>query len=124
MVPDNFRSAVSKASRYEPDINPTYAEFAEHYGTVIFPARPYRPKDKSKAENGVKLTKRWILFRLRNQKFYSLAELNAAILVLLTEFNQRMMKKFQRSRKDLFDFSSTVVCRVVFVSYCNNSIVL
>ena len=79
MVPDNLRSAVSKASRYEPDINPTYAEFAEHYGTVIFPARPYRPKDKSKAENGVKLAKRWILFRLRNQKFYSLAELNAAI---------------------------------------------
>jgi transposase len=51
MVPDNLKSAVSKASRYEPDINPTYAEFAEYYGTVIFPARPYRPKDKSKAEN-------------------------------------------------------------------------
>jgi transposase len=103
MVPDNLRSAVSKASRYEPDINPTYAEFAEHYGTVIFPARPYRPKDKSKAENGVKLAKRWILFRLRNQKFYSLAELNAAILVLLTEFNKRIMKKFQKSRRELFE---------------------
>jgi transposase len=103
MVPDNLRSAVSKASRYEPDINPTYAEFAEHYGTIIFPARPYKPKDKAKAENGVKLAKRWILFRLRNQKFYSLAEMNAAILILLTEFNKRIMKKFQKSRQELFE---------------------
>lgn len=103
MVPDNLKSAVSKASRYEPDINPTYAEFAEHYQTVIFPARPYRPKDKSKAENGVKLAKRWILFRLRNEKFYSLDELNRAIGILLTEFNRRIMKKFQKSRKELFE---------------------
>lgn len=103
MVPDNLKSAVSKASRYEPDINPTYAEFAEHYGTVIFPARPYRPKDKSKAENGVKLAKRWILFRLRNEKFYSLADLNIAIGILLKEFNKRIMKKFQKSRKELFE---------------------
>ena len=103
MVPDNLKSAVSKASRYEPDINPTYAEFAEHYGTVIFPARPYRPKDKSKAENGVKLAKRWILFRLRNKEFYSLNELNAAILILLAEFNKRIMKKFQKSRQELFE---------------------
>jgi transposase len=103
MVPDNLKSAVSKASRYEPDINPTYAEFAEHYGTVIFPARPYRPKDKSKAENGVKLAKRWILFRLRNEKFYSLADLNIAIGILLKEFNKRIMKKFRKSRKELFE---------------------
>ncbi|OPY89339.1 MAG: Integrase core domain protein [Smithella sp. PtaU1.Bin162] len=103
MVPDNLKSAVSKASRYEPDINPTYAEFAGHYGTVIFPARPYRPKDKSKAENGVKLAKRWILFRLRNVKFYSLAELNIAIGILLKEFNKRIMKKFQKSRRELFE---------------------
>lgn len=103
MVPDNLKSAVSKASRYEPDINPTYAEFAEHYGTVIFPARPYHPKDKSKAENGVKLAKRWILFRLRNEKFYSLNDLNMAIGILLKEFNKRIMKKFQKSRKELFE---------------------
>ena len=103
MVPDNLKAAVSKASRYEPDINPTYAEFAEHYGTVIFPARPYRPKDKPKAENGVKLAKCWILFRLRNQKFYSLAELNQAVKVLLTSFNNRLMKKFKKSRRELFE---------------------
>lgn len=103
MVPDNLKSAVSKASRYEPDINPTYAEFAEHYGTVIFPARPYRPKDKSRAENGVKLAKRWILFRLRNQAFYTLIELNQAIRVLLDDFNRRIMKKMKKSRRDLFE---------------------
>jgi len=103
MVPDNLKSAVSRACRYEPDINPTYAEFAEHYGTVIFPARPYRPKDKSKAENGVKLARRWILFRLRNRMFYSLSELNQAIDALLEEFNDRIMKKFKKSRSDLFE---------------------
>lgn len=103
MVPDNLKSAVSKASRYEPDINPTYAEFAEHYGTVIFPARPYRPKDKSRAENGVKLAKRWILFRLRNQTFYALRELNQANRLLLADFNSRLMKKMKKSRRELFE---------------------
>jgi len=103
MVPDNLKAAVSKASKYEPDINPTYAEFAEHYGTVIFPARPYKPKDKPRAENGVKLAKRWILFRLRHQKFYSLAELNQAIEILLEAFNQRIMKRFKKSRQELFE---------------------
>lgn len=103
MVPDNLKSAVSKASRYEPDINPTYAEFAGHYGTVIFPARPYRPKDKSRAENGVKLARRWILFRLRNRVFYSLSELNHAVRVLLDDFNRRVMKKMKKSRRDLFE---------------------
>jgi len=103
MVPDNLRSAVSKASRYEPEINPTYAEFAEHYGTVIFPARPYKPKDKPRAENGVKLAKRWILFRLRNQKFYSMEELNQAVAILLEEFNRKIMKKFKKSRDQLFE---------------------
>lgn len=103
MVPDNLKSAVSKASKYEPDINPTYTEFARHYGTVIFPARPYRPKDKSPAENGVKLAKRWILFRLRDQKFYSLSELNYAIKELLEKFNNKNMKKLNKSRKVLFE---------------------
>ena len=103
MVPDNLKSAVSKASKYEPDINPTYAEFAEHYGTVIFPARPYQPKDKPRAENGVKLAKRWILFRLRNRSFYSLEELNQAIELLLESFNRRVMKRFKKSRQELFE---------------------
>lgn len=103
IVPDNLKAAVNKACKYEPELNPTYAEFAEHYGTVIYPARPYKPKDKSRAETGVKLAKRWILFRLRHRVFYSLAELNEAIWELLEQFNQKPMKKFKKSRKELFE---------------------
>ncbi|MEK7376368.1 MAG: IS21 family transposase [Candidatus Margulisiibacteriota bacterium] len=103
IVPDNLKSAVTKACRYEPEINPTYAEFARHYGVAIFPARPYQPKDKSRAENGVKLAKRWLLARLRNRIFHSLDELNAAIFELLEIFNSKKMKKFNKSRKELFE---------------------
>jgi transposase len=103
IVPDNLKSAVNKACKYEPELNPTYAEFAQHYGTVIYPARPYKPKDKSKAENGIKLAKRWILFRLRNRVFYSLFELNQAIWELLKQFNNKRMKKFNKSRWELFE---------------------
>jgi len=92
IVPDNLKSGVAKACRYEPDINPTYAEFAEHYGLVIFPVRPYRPKDKAKAENTVRLAKRWILAKLRNRIFYSLSELNVAITELLEKLNKLMQR--------------------------------
>ena len=103
IVPDNLKSAVTKACRYEPDINPTYAEFAEHYAMAILPARPYRPKDKAKAENGVRLAKRWILARLRNKIFYSLAELNKEIRRLTDQLNERLMRAINKSRKDLFE---------------------
>ncbi|MCP4764605.1 MAG: IS21 family transposase [archaeon] len=103
IVPDNLKSGVNKACRYEPEINPTYTEFAEHYGVAVMPARPYKPKDKSKAENGVLLAKRWILARLRNKIFTSLAALNEEIAELLEIFNEKMMKKIKKSRKELFD---------------------
>lgn len=103
IVPDNLKAAVSKACRYEPDLNPTYAEFARHYGLVIFPARPHRPKDKPKAENAVLLAKRWILAKLRDRIFFSLAELNAAIFELLEIFNSRPMKRLKKSRRELFE---------------------
>lgn len=103
IVTDNTRSAVSRACKYDPDINPTYAEFAGHYGLVIFPARPYRPKDKPKAENAVKLVKRWIMAKLRNRIFYGIAEVNAAIYELLEIFNGKMMKRLKKSRKELFE---------------------
>ena len=61
VVPDCLKSAVSRACRYEPDINPTYADMASHYGVCVIPARPARPKDKAKVENGVLIAKRWIL---------------------------------------------------------------
>ena len=103
IVPDNLKSAVTKACKYEPTINPTYADFAKHYNTVIFPARTYRPKDKSLAENGVLLAKRWILAKLRNNIFYSLAEINDAIAELLEQFNDKKMKRLGKSRRELFE---------------------
>ena len=102
-VPDNLKSAVTKPCRYEPELNPVYAEFAEHYDASVLPARIKKPKDKSKAETGVKLIKRWILARLRNRVFYSLAELNRAIAIELERFNEKKMKRFNKSRKELFE---------------------
>ena len=103
IVPDNLKSAVTKACRYEPKINQTYAEFGEHHGTVIYPARPYRPKDKSKAENGVKLCKRWVLSRLRNEIFTSLADMNEAIAKLTERLNNKPLSKIKKSRNELFE---------------------
>jgi len=79
VVPDNLKSAVTHPCYYDPDINPTYAQFIEHYGTAVLPARPYRPKDKAKVESGVQVVQRWILARLRHQTFVGLNQLNAAI---------------------------------------------
>ena len=79
VVPDNLRSGVAKAHRYEPEINPTYADLARHYGVAVLPARARRPRDKAKAEAGVQLVERWILAALRNRTFFSLAELNREI---------------------------------------------
>src|SRR3990172_1343118 len=79
VVPDCLKSAVVRACHYEPDLNPTYAEMACHYGLCVLPARPAHPKDKAKVETGVLIAKRWILAVLRHRAFYSLAELNGAI---------------------------------------------
>src|SRR6202040_1338196 len=75
---------------------------AGHYGTAILAARPRRPKDKAKVEVAVQIAQRWILARLRNQRFFSLAELNAAIGVLVVELNARQMRGFGSSRAELF----------------------
>jgi len=101
-VPDNLKAAIKKACRYEPDINPTFAHLAEHYGLCVLPARPRRPKDKAKVENGVLLAKRWIMARLRNRIFENLADLNEAITALALDFNNRPMKKLGTNRKALF----------------------
>lgn len=102
IVPDNLKSGVTKACRYEPEINNTYADFSEYYGTVILPARPYKPKDKAKAENAVLVTERWILAALRNQTFVGLAELNAAIRKLLDILNTKPFKKLPGCRRSAF----------------------
>src|SRR5713101_6007216 len=80
IVPDNPRTGVDRACRYEPDVNRTYHEMSQHYGTAVMPARPYKPRGKAKVENAVLLAERWILAVLRHQKFFSLAELNDAIV--------------------------------------------
>src|SRR5260221_4871886 len=78
LVPDNTKAAVIKACLYDPQINRTYADMAAHYGTAILPARPRRPRDKAKVEQAVLIVERWLLGRMRNRTFYSLAEVNAA----------------------------------------------
>jgi transposase len=103
LVPDNLLSAVTKACRYDPQPNATYQELARHYGCAILPARPYMPKDKSKAEVGVQVVERWILARLRHHTFFSLSELNAAIRELLTELNTRPFQKLPGSRRSAFE---------------------
>ena len=103
VIPDNLRSAVSKTCRYEPDLNPTYHQLAEYFNVAVIPARPYKPKDKSKAEVGVQIVERWIMARLRNQTFHSLAQLNHEIAKLLDMMNNKVMKQYQQSRKQLFD---------------------
>lgn len=102
-VPDNLKAAVSKACYYEPEIHPAFAEFSRHYGMLIMPARPRKPKDKAKVENAVKLAKRWILARLRNRIFTELSDMNAAIADLLERFNRKLMKKIGKSRLELFE---------------------
>ena len=103
VVPDNLKSGINKACRYEPDTNPTYADFIDYYGTAVLPARPYKPKDKAKAENAVLVVERWILARLRNQTFFGLAELNRAILELLHMLNERPFKKMPGARRSAFE---------------------
>jgi transposase len=103
LIPDNLKSGVTKAHRYEPDINSTYQEMAIHYAVAVVPARPRKPKDKAKAEAGVLLVERWILACLRNHQFFSLDELNAAIKPLLEKLNNRPFKKFNSCRKEMFE---------------------
>ena len=102
IVPDNLKSGVKHASYYDPEINPTYLDLARHYGVAVLPARPYKPKDKAKVEGGVLIVERWILARLRNQRFFSLAEANRAIAELLASLNQRPFKKLPGCRHSAF----------------------
>ncbi|QFY89671.2 IS21 family transposase [Magnetovirga frankeli] len=103
LVPDNLKAAVTQACRYTPTINATYAEMAAHYRTAVLPARPYKPKDKAKAEVAVQVVERWILARLRHHTFFSLAELNQAIAELLPPLNERPFQGREESRRDLFE---------------------
>jgi len=103
VVPDQLKSAVTRACRYEPGIHRDYEQLAEHYGTVILPARPRKPRDKAKVEAAVLVVQRWILARIRNETFFSLGALNRRIAELLEELNQRTMRSYGASRRELFE---------------------
>mgnify|MGYP001343428685 CR=1 FL=1 len=103
VVCDNLKSAVSKACRYEPDINPTYHALARHFGVGILPARPAKPRDKAKVENSVLNVERQILAPLRNHTFFSLAEANQALRERLEQYNDRPFQKLEGSRRTLFE---------------------
>lgn len=103
LVPDNLKSGVISPNFYDPDLNPSYHDLARHYGTAILPARVRKPRDKAKVEAGVLLAQRWILARLRHQRFFSLAELNQSIRPLLVELNSRPFKKLPGSRQSVFE---------------------
>jgi transposase len=103
VVPDNLKSGVVKACLYDPEINRTYAGMAAHYDTAIVPARPRKPRDKAKVEVGVQIVERRILARLRNHRFFSLAELNQAIAELLVALNGRVTRHLGASRRQLFE---------------------
>jgi transposase len=102
-VCDQLKSGVVVPCRYEPGLQRTYEEFAQHYGTAILPARPAMPRDKAKCEVAVQVAERWILARLRHETFFSLAPLNARIAELLMDLNARPMRLYRASRRQLFE---------------------
>lgn len=103
LVPDQLKSGITKACRYEPGIQRTYEDLARHYGTSVLPARPHRPRDKAKVEVGVQIAERWIVARLRHETFFSLEALNERIQELLLDLNGRRMRVYGASRRELFD---------------------
>ena len=103
IVCDNLRAGITRACFYEPLVNRTYADMAAHYGTAVIPARPYKARDKAKVEVGVQVVQRWILARLRNQRFFSLFELNQAIRELVTQLNERPMRGWGTTRRALYE---------------------
>jgi len=103
LVPDNLKSAVSRACRYDPQLNPSYQQLAEHYQLAVVPARPYKPKDKAKAEVAVQVVERWILARLRHHTFFSLAEVNQCLRALLDELNAKPFKQLPGNRRQAFE---------------------
>ena len=102
VVPDNLKAGITSPCRYEPDVNPTYQELADHYDTAVIPARVRKPKDKAKVEAGVKFAESWILAALRNHTFFSLGELNQAIAEKLTALNNKKFQKLPTTRRQQF----------------------
>jgi len=103
LVPDNAKTAITSPCRYEPDINPTYQDMAEHYDTAVIPTRVRHPRDKAKVETGVQVVEYWVIAPLRNRQFFSIEEINQAIKERLEALNNREMRHLGKSRKELFE---------------------
>lgn len=103
IVPDNLKSGVTRTCRYEPGVNLTYEEMAQHYGVAVVPARPRKPRDKAKVEVGVQIVERWILAASRKHTFFSLGAVNEAIAELLAKLNHRPFRKREGTRNTLFE---------------------
>jgi transposase len=102
IVPDNPRAMIANPNRYEPRVNETVADFARHYGTSVLPARPRHPQDKARVESAVQVVERWILMRLRHQRFASVDEVNETIEPLLQRLNSKAFQKLPGSRASAF----------------------
>jgi transposase len=113
IVPDNLKSGVTKACRYEPSVNRTYEEMAAHYGVAVVPARRSKPRDKAKVEAGVLVVERWILAALRKRTFFGLGEVNQAIQELLKRLNDRPFRKRDGTRRSLFEALDQPVLRAL-----------
>lgn len=103
LIPDNEKTGVRQASYYEPDLNHTYHDLANHYGLTVLPTRPHKPADKAKVESAVQNVERWVLAPLRNHTFFHLSELNQAMRPLLEALNDRPFQKLEGSRRSLFE---------------------
>ncbi len=103
VVPDNLKVGVKSPCRYEPEVNPSYAELATHYGFAVLPARVRKPRDKAKVETGVQIVERRILAPLRNRTFFSVGEANNSVWELLARLNEQPFQKLQGSRQSLFE---------------------
>jgi hypothetical protein len=102
-VVDNMKTAVTRACRYEPQVNTTFADFAEHHGFCVYAARPHHPKDKAKVEAAVLLAQRYLLASLRHTDFYDLGSLNEKARFMLEVFNNKVMRRYGKSRRELFE---------------------
>jgi len=102
LIPDNLKTGVEHSDWYTPTINRTYREMAEHYETAVIPARVRSPKDKPGVENTVGVVSTWITAAIRNEKYFSIAELNREIRFRLEEFNRKPFQKKEGSRHSVF----------------------
>jgi transposase len=103
LVPDQLKSGVTRACRYEPETQRTYEELAQHYGTTVLPARPSHPRDKAKVEVAVQIAQRWLLARIRDEVLHSVGALNARLRELLFDLNAREMRRYGKSRRALYE---------------------